>query len=334
MKRGLFKSVPMWNGLPLVLLLALTPCYEAVASLLHRRPGGVQLAKADADAGPVHMVLAKGGARATLSAGAAANASSDLGAGSSGAVNASSAGNSTMHFNVLSHGPALGKVFVLYYSTMSGEKVSEMVARGYKTLADAPSDPPVFSPETGSPLARGSCPLRLTSANYATDHRKYNLRMAEVAVCAAFYGQPCGGAAKGCEVEIMAPLPSNSDQEPYVGAGIALVAHSLLCSQHVEAWQVDSCELVRKQAVVAAGLQNVNGAIRLRPIPSAWMDLKMDATYELAFQEVVFASANEAHYHESENYRRKHDVLAWSRAPPTAVFCSDLSCLVSKFERR
>jgi hypothetical protein len=206
---------------------------------------------------------------------------------------------------------------------MSGDKVTQIEARYYKSLAEAPSDPVVFSPETGQALPRGNCKLRLKShTNVMSDTRKYNLRMAEVAVCNEFFGNPCGPGAKGCEIEMFAPLPYDGDQEKYIGAGMALTAHSLLTSRSIR----------RNEAAIAAGLQQSGSGIILRPIPGAWTDLKMDATYEKGFKKTVFATATQRDYENSEHYRKKDDVLAWQRAPPEAVFCNDLPCLIAKFE--
>jgi hypothetical protein len=249
-------------------------------------------------------------------------------------VNATVDTNSTQPFSVNSYGPAVGKIFALYYSTVSGQKVTEIVARKYQTLPEAPKDGIVWDPVTSQNLARGNCQLRLTSANYPTALRKYNLRLAEVAVCEEFMGNPCGSGAKGCQIELFAPLPYDSDQEKYMGAAMALTAHSLLCAQRKESWQRDSCNLDRKKAPIGAGLMQTSSGIKLRPIPGALIDLKMDATYELRFEEAVFATSNKPDYHESNHYEKKDDVLAWQREPPKAVFCENLGCLVAKFETR
>jgi len=248
--------------------------------------------------------------------------------------NASLGANATLPFHLSSYGPEIGKVFSLYYSTASGQKATEIQARAYKALAAAPSDPVAWHPTLPRSLERGNCKLRLTSANYATKERKYNLRLAEVAICELFIESPCGANAQGCEIEMFAPLPYDSDQEYLTGAAMALTAHSLLCQQRVEAWQSESCAIVRNKAAVSAGLQQSSSGIILRPIPGALTDMKLDATYELGFKEAVFATETQADYEESTHYRTKHDVTAWQRAPPEPVFCEGLSCLVAKFQKR
>lgn len=297
-----------------LLFAALVQCSETVSLLRRTLPADKPHAVQPVEAPPMHTVLAK---------------SSSVTHG-----NASLGANATQPFHLSSYGPAIGKVFSLYYSTASGQKVTEIEARAYQALTEAPSDPIAFDPVTGASLARGTCKLRLTSANYATAARKYNLRLAEVAICELFVDSPCGPNAEGCEIEMFAPLPYDSDQEYLTGAAMALTAHSLLCEQRVESWQSDSCALVRNEAAVAAGLQQSSSGIKLRPIPGALTDMKMDATYELGFQEAVFATANTQDYEDSTHYRTKDDVTAWQRAPPEAVFCEGLSCLVNKFQTR
>jgi len=278
----------------------------------------------------VHTSLAKSSSQAVTN-----KSSADANFTAASVSNESASANGTQPFRLSSYTPAIGKVFALYYSTMSGQKVTQIEARYYNALAQPPSDPVVFDPATGQALARGDCKLRLKSHTAVmSDMRKYNLRMAEVAVCQQFFGNPCGGTAKGCEIEMFAPLPYSSDQEKYIGAGMALTAHSVLCAQNKEAWQRDSCAIIRNKAAIAAGLQQSGTSITLRPIPGEWTDLKLDATYELGFKEAVFATSNEADYHESTHYEKKHDPLAWQRAPPEPVFCSDLACLIAKFEQR
>lgn len=333
---------------PLALLLcALAPCFDAVASHLRSKPAEGKPVEGAVPMQPVkvplvHTVLAKSSSQAILNKSTAAKSSSDIVANASLVANATADSNGTAGypFRLSSYQPAIGKVFALYYSTMSGQKVTQIEARGYTALSAPPSDPVVFDPVTGASLARGNCKLRLKShTTVMSDTRKYNLRMAEVAVCEQFFGSPCGGEkdgspAKGCEIEMFAPLPYSGDQEKYIGAGMALTAHSLLCAERTEVWRRDSCALVRNEAAIAAGLQQSGSGIKLRPIPGEWTDLKMDATYELGFSEAVFSSANKADYEESNHYQNKDDVLAYSRKPPEAAFCEDLSCLIAKFQRR
>lgn len=249
-------------------------------------------------------------------------------------ANATVDSNSTI-FRLSDYPPAIGKVFALYYSTMSGEKVTQIEARNYKALTTAPEDKLVFDPVTSQARKRGECKLSLKShTTVMSDTREWNLRLAEIAVCEQFFGNPCGPDAKFCEIEMFAPLPYDPDQEKYIGAGMALTAHSLLCAQRTETWKRDSCALVRNKAAIAAGLRPSSSGIKLKPIPGELIDLKFDATYELGFQEAVFASESEAAYEESEHHENKHDVLKWQRTPPEPAFCSDLSCLIGKFQQR
>jgi len=242
---------------------------------------------------------------------------------------------SKAHFSPLDYPRAVGKVFAFYYSSASEELATSVEAREYKELQQAPSSSDlVYDPSSGAMVKRGSCPLRLTSqTNYPSDQRKANLRLAELAVCDAFHGSPCPGGAAGCELEILAPLPYSDEQEPYVGAAMALVAHSLLCARRASSLQREACAIRRSAAAISAGLRFASGGVELLPLPSPWVDLKLDACYTLGFREAVFAAANREHYFSGEHYAKKHDVLAWERAPPDVVFCKDLPCLIAKFER-
>lgn len=250
------------------------------------------------------------------------------------ASNRSNRSNASVPFNPRDYSPEVGKVFVFYYSHTSGELATQVEVRNFKTLDKAPpSDPAVWEPSSGRLVERGSCNLRLTPhVSLPSDMRKTNLRLAELAVCQAFFGDPCHGAP-GCEMEIWAPLPYSNDQEPYIGAGMALVAHSMLCTLRVEQWQRDSCAIQQSVAAISAGLHLEGTKVMLRPLPSPWVDLKLDACYSLGFREAVFASPNRGHYLDGEHYATKHDVLAWPTTPPEAVFCPDLHCLVQRFER-
>jgi hypothetical protein len=273
------------------------------------------------EAAPVHTILAK----------------------SSSQANSTAATNSTVESNtsqdaclsrVYTCSPEIGKVFALYYSTMSGQKVTQIEAREYNVLSEPPPDSVVFHPTLGISLQRGkNCPFRLNShTSVMSDMRKWNLRLAEVAICErSVWGNPCGPNAKGCEIEMFAPLPYNSDEEQYIGAGMALTAQSLLCAQRKEAYQQSECALTRNEAAIGAGLMKSADGIKLKPIPGVWTDLKMDATSGLRFSEAVFAEANKPDYHSSNHYESLSDPLAHSRTPPQASFCDDLSCLVHKF---
>jgi len=242
--------------------------------------------------------------------------------------------NASVPFNVLDYKPAIGKVFVFYYSTYSSQKATLMEARSYKALSEVPADSGyIFDGPTMLP--RGNCPLKLTSqTNYPPDQRTANLRLAELAVCEVFYGKPCAGSDKACHIEIFAPLPYSGDQEPYIAAGMALVAHSLLCAERKsDPWAREACKIEASRAGISAGLQRTASGIKLRPLPGVWVDMKLDACYELRFRETVFAAPNRDDYADSRNYRTKHNVTAWQRYPPEAAFCSDLNCLINKFER-
>jgi hypothetical protein len=286
-------------------------------------PGTAQNAKA-VEAAPVHTVLAKGSSQAN----------STVVTNSTVESNASQAACLS---RVYTCAPAIGKVFALYYSTTSGEKVTQIEARNYKELSAPPPDSVVFHPTQGISLKRGeNCPFMLKPhTTVMSDMRKWNLRLAEVAICErSVWGNPCGPTAKGCEIEMFAPLPYNSDEEQYIGAGMALTAQSLLCAQRKEAWEQDACALTRNRAALGAGLMKSADGIKLKPIPGVWTDLKMDATSALSFSEAVFAKANEPDYLSSKHHESLSDPLAHSRTPPEAAFCDDLSCLVTKFMQR
>lgn len=255
---------------------------------------------------------------------------------SQGSASNKSQVNASVPFNPRDYSADVGKVFVFYFSSFSGEKVSSVETRSFKRLDQAPSDPAVFDPETGTMLERGDCKLRVVSqTSYPSAMRKANLRLAELAVCGMFFGNPCGSEAAGCEVKVMAPLPYSEDQEPYLGAGIALVVHSLLCAENAaDTWARQDCQIVRSKTGISAGLIHAGSGVHLRALPEPWVDMKLDACYELGFSSVVFASDNEDHYFNSDHYEKKHDVLAWTREPPKPYFCGNLACLVSRFEVR
>jgi hypothetical protein len=304
------------------LIVGLLPSCCSVETHLRSKPADRPVVQA-VEAPVAHTVLAKSASSSSGSASSQANST------------VSSNSSSQVPFRVSSYTPEIGKVFALYYSSMSGQKVSQIEARYYNSLSAAPSDPVAFDPDTGAALNRGNCKLRLKShTTVMSDQRKYNLRLAEVAVCEQFFGNPCADGAAGCEIEMFAPLPYDGDQEKYIAAGMALTAHSVLCAKQKPEWQQDSCAIVRNKAAIAAGLQQSSSGIKLRPIPGALTDLKLDATHELGFAEAVFATANEADYEAGTHYANRHDPLAYSRTPPQAAFCEDLGCLITKFETR
>lgn len=239
-------------------------------------------------------------------------------------------------FNPLDYSPEIGKVFGFYYTTYSGEKVTPVEARSYKALAEVPSNSSyVFDPKNGTILKQDSCPLKLTSqTRHPTKQRQANLRLAELAVCDFFGGNPCAHGDTACHVEIFAPCPYSEDQEPYVGAALALVAQSLLCAEQADTLGKEACKIHRSKAGLSAGLRHTASGIELRPLPKPWVDMKLDACYELGFRDVVFASANEQDYLDGKHHETKDNVLAWQRHPPNAIFCQDLACLVRKFEQR
>lgn len=290
----------------------------------------------DVLAQPVHFVAANHDTHGRSRTISNRSRASEMSGQSQGRRTNSSRANSTQGpFNPRDYSAAIGKVFVFYFSSISDEKVSSVEARSFKRLDQAPSDPAVFDPETGTMLERGDCKLRVVSqTSYPSEMRKANLRLSELAVCNMYIGNPCGADAPGCEVEVMAPLPYSEDQEPYLGAGIALVVHSFLCAEHADSWSKDKCAIARSKTGLSAGLVHAGSAIALRALPEPWVDMKLDACYELGFEGVVFAAANKDHYLDGEHYAKKNDVLAWSRAPPEPSFCGNLACLVAKFEQR
>jgi len=243
--------------------------------------------------------------------------------------------NASVPFNVLDYDPTIGEVFAFYYSRYSQQKVTLMKARSYKPMSEVPSDS-TYIYDGPTMLPRGKCPLKLIEkfTNYPSDQREANLRLAELALCEVFYDKPCAKSDKACSIEIFAPTPYSRDQEPYVAAGMALVAHSLLCAERKsDPWTTEACKIDVSRAGISAGLQRTAEGIKLRPLPGVWVDMKLDACYELRFSETVFAAPNQADYADSRNRRTKHNVTAWQREPPVATFCSDLSCLIHKFER-
>jgi len=247
---------------------------------------------------------------------------------SSRTVNASEVA-ARVPFSTSSYHAAVGKAFALYYSSFSGEKVTSVEARAYHSLNATPASPDVFDPDSAMLLSRGSCPLQLLSqTNYPSAHHNASLRLAEMAVCMAMSDMPCKAGDVGCKVEVLAPLPYADHDEPYLAATIALVVKSFLCSEHSGAAEQDACMVHhRSDTAIAAGLQVVAGKVELKPIPGEWVELKLDACYELGFKKAVFAAGNQADFEETPYY--SPDVLSFQHTPPEAVFCQDLACLES-----
>jgi len=250
------------------------------------------------------------------------------------AMDSSRAGNTSavaahVPFSTTNYDAAVGRAFGLYYSSYSGEKVTGVDARAYRALNATPESPDVYDPDSALLLSRGPCPFQLVSqTNYPSEHHKASLRLAEMAVCEAMSNRPCKDGDTGCEVEVLAPLPYTDDEEPYLAATIALVVRSFLCSEHSGVAGQEACKVHhRSDTAIAAGLQVVDGNIELKPIPGAWVELKLDACYELGFKKAVFAVGNEAAYEETPYH--SPDVLAFQHTPPEGIFCPNLACLES-----
>jgi len=244
-----------------------------------------------------------------------------------GRAGSNSSGSLAVPFSTTSYKPAVGKAFALYYSSYSGEKVTSVEARAYRSLNATSSSADVFEPESGALLSKGACPLTIVSqTNYPSDHHKAALRLAELAVCEVMVETPCKEGDSHCEVEVLAPLPYSNDQEPYLAATLALVVNSFLCAEQRSDMEAPACTLQRRSdTAIAAGLQIVDGAVVLKPLPNAWVELKLDACYELGFKRAILAVDNEGAYEETPYY--SPDVLAFQHTPPEAVFCRDLPCL-------
>eukprot|EP00971_Amphidinium_carterae_P140197 2778121-Amphidinium_carterae.1 len=74
----------------------------------------------------------------------------------------------------------------------------------------------------------------------------------------------------------------------------------------------------RSDTAIAAGLQVVAGKVELKPIPGEWVELKLDACYELGFKKAVFAAGNQADFEETPYY--SPDVLSFQHTPPEAAW--------------
>merc|ERR1740121_1736591 len=120
----------------------------------------------------------------------------------------------------------------MYYSRDSGEYVSSVeTGTSYK-----PARRPEYVWHGDQILPKPDCALQL-SAKFASDRRKANLRLAELAVCELYAARgssppPCNATDKEvCELEIKAPVPYDDKlQEPYIAAAMALVAWSKICA--------------------------------------------------------------------------------------------------------
>lgn len=230
--------------------------------------------------------------------------------------------------------PAVGKVWALYYSDAGG---------GHKaTAVEAPDHFPYRRGTSAGDVWHGnsllpspSCQLRLVSqTRYPTANRKANLRLAEIAVCDYMGSVPsCGGSGSDpCELKIKAPLPASDDlQEPHIGAAIALAAYSRLCALGRSEYEQEGCRVHLGEVGVSGGLELAGDSVRIAKLPSSgFIDLKMDAAYELGFAKVLLPAASEDDFSETQFSANSTDVLKWSRTPPEVDFCGDLGCLVSK----
>lgn len=233
--------------------------------------------------------------------------------------------------------PAVGKVFSLYYSSHSAAKATSVEAMETYTPAER-GDKVWLGPTI---LPEPSCPLKLRSqTNYPTALRKANLRLAELAICDLLESKgrklPSCGASEGkvCEMSVHVPMPaSDEQQEPYIGAAMALAAYSKLCAIGTGSRDLEyKCELQRSDAALCAGLALSNGHVQLKGLPSpGLLDLKLDDAYILKISNVYLASGNQREYHETKFYHNLPNVLKWSHTPPKVHFCQDLSCLERTF---
>lgn len=235
--------------------------------------------------------------------------------------------------------PAVGKVFSLYYSSHSDAKATSVeVLESYAPAdrVDQVWSGPVQLPEP-------PCNLQLRSqTNHPTDRRKANLRLAELAVCQLLElkGQELPGCGanetakehKACELTVHVPMPSNDEQqEPYIGAAIALAAYSKVCALGSKGNE-EKCEVHRSETALCAGLDLIDKQVHLKNLPSpGLLDLKLDDAYILKFNHVYLAASNEAEYEETNFYNNLPNPLKWSHGPPEVHFCDDLDCLADHF---
>lgn len=238
-------------------------------------------------------------------------------------------------FNLNTKEPAVGKVYALYFSTTSGEKVSEVQVWPPGATLQACSEPPaaVYDPDgAGGPIPKPeSCKLTLNSqTGYPSEQRKANLRLAELAVCDYFALNGIPNCGSGCSLKINAPLPYASMQEPYVGAAIALAAISQICAESKESWQRDQCEIRRKDAALSAGLRLVGSGVQLRPLPDYMVNTKMNDAHSLYFPKVILSADNEDAWHDSAFHEDSYDVTKWTHEPTECEFCTNIACVAQK----
>jgi len=230
---------------------------------------------------------------------------------------------------------AVGKVWALYYSNYAGHKATSIEA----TETYAPGTRGETPWHQGAPLPVPSCSLKLrTQTNYPTENREANLRLAEIAVCDYMAGT--GGSVPGCgasgtqvcELSLMVPAPSDDGLfEPHNAAAMALVAYSRLCAIPKSAYEQGQCAVHSSEKAILGGLET-SGALRALP-STGFIQLKMEAAYELGLTQVVLPSSSETDYHATTHHQNSTDVLKWTREPPAATFCGNFACVVQQFMR-
>jgi len=232
--------------------------------------------------------------------------------------------------------PAVGKVTTLYYSQTTGTEAQTISASsGFQAAA---REPVVFSGHAALP--EPSCPLQVTTKiSYKTENRKVNQRLASIAVCDYLHGStmndlPSCNAASGqvCELMVDLPMPnSDTHQEPYLGAAMALAAYSKVCSL-ILGMHDYNCQVHRSGSAVLAGLLSSSDGVVLKgfEVPGI-LNTELNDAYHLHFEHVYLAQDRRGTYEETEFHKNQHDVLHWQHEPPQVYFCSNLACLIGQF---
>lgn len=231
---------------------------------------------------------------------------------------------------------AVGKVFALYYSSYSGAKATSVEA----TTEFEPATRRTNVWNGGQLLPEPRCKLQLTSqTGYPSDQRKANYRLVEIAVCNLLYNKMeelpnCGETGNQvCELKVFAPLTSSETlQEPYVAAAMALATYSRLCSMGKNSFEQRRCVIHTSMSAICAGLQLSGGSVTLTsPTTAGLLDLKLNDAYMLKLSYVYLAVESKQRFLQTTFYEDQSNVLKWQHAPPKVGFCGDLSCLASEF---
>jgi len=203
--------------------------------------------------------------------------------------------------------PKQGVVSAVYYSTYSGDYVSQINVVSAETLSAPPADDIVWIGSTQ--VGRGDCALQLEGLGMATDSVKRNLRLAELAVCEALHPSPT-------KVKLRVPLPYDDGDAPYTSAATAVAAYSSLSGRASDFSNV----------AVVGGLKLTDNGVQLGGVWS--LERKLENAYTQGFSTVVIPADAADEYYTTSTYKDMGDPLAWSRHFSVEL-CDSLTCVAN-----